>query len=172
MKNLSSALLNVLFAVSFLTACASAGESVPPTMTASPQPVEVTAVPTPSSSGDSVTWRDLQVTMIQAELTEDYVNEFGSMRLPSEGTKFIWVRVQLKNLGQKEIDMPDPEHFSVLYAAAEFKPNYGHRKDYADYTALDDVLFPSRQVDAWLRFDVPAGAELGDLLFVFLPESS
>jgi hypothetical protein len=84
----------------------------------------------------------------------------------------MWVHVQLKNLGQKEIDTPQPEHFSVLYAAAEFKPTYGHRKDYADYTALGAVLFPNQQVDAWLRFDVPANAELKDLRFVFLPESS
>jgi hypothetical protein len=84
----------------------------------------------------------------------------------------MWVRVQLKNLGQKEIGTPQSEHFSVLYAAAEFKPTYGHRKGYADYTALDAVLFPSQQVDAWLRFDVPASAELEDLRFVFLPDSS
>jgi hypothetical protein len=110
--------------------------------------------------------------MSQSEIVGEYVNEYGTTRIPSAGTEFLWVHVQLKNLGQKESDTPKPEHFSVLYAAAEFKPTYGHRKEYADYTALDSVLFPGQQVDAWLRFDVPASAELGDLRFVFLPESS
>ena len=84
----------------------------------------------------------------------------------------MWVHVRLKNLGQKEIDTPLPEHFSALYAGAEFKPTYGHRKGYADYTALGPVLFPDQQVDVWLRFDVPDSAELKDLRFIFLPESS
>ena len=75
-------------------------------------------------------------------------------------------------MGQKEMDMPKSEHFSALYAGAEFKPTYGHRKDYTDYMALGPVLFPNQQVDAWLRFDVPANAGLKDLRFVFLPESS
>jgi hypothetical protein len=173
MKKIPSTLLIILFGLLLLPACASAGETTPLVVTPSPPPAaEVTALPTPSSPGDSVTWRDLQVTMTQSELTEDYVNEYGSTRIPSAGTKFLWVHVQLKNMGTKEIDTPKPEHFSVLYAAAEFKPTYGHRKDYADYTALGIVLFPNQQVDAWLRFDVPASAELGDLRFVFLPESS
>jgi hypothetical protein len=173
MKKISGVLLIVLFGLLLLTACASAGGTVAPVVTSSPQAVaEVTALPTPFSSDDSIIWRDLQVTMSEAELTGEFVTEYESTRIPSAGTKFMWVRVQLKNLGQKEIDTPQPEHFSVLYAAAEFKPTYGHRKDYADYTALGAVLFPNQQVDAWLRFDVPANAELSDLRFVFLPESS
>jgi len=172
MKKIPTVALKVLLCLIFLTACTSTGESMPATVTATPQAAEVTAPPMPSASGDSITWRDLQVTMSQTELTWDFINEYGSQRIPSAGTKFMWVRVQLKNWGEKEIDTPNPEHFSVLYAAAEFKPTYGHRQDYADYTALDDVLFPSQQVDTWLRFDVPASAELEDLRFVFLPDSS
>jgi hypothetical protein len=60
----------------------------------------------------------------------------------------------------------------VLYAESELKPTYGHRKDHADYMALDQVIFPDQGVDAWLRFDVPVAAELKDLRFVFLPESA
>ena len=70
------------------------------------------------------------------------------------------------------MDTPLPEHFSVLYASAELKPTYAHRKDYADYTALGSILFPNQEVDAWLRFDIPVNAGLKDLRFVFLPESS
>jgi hypothetical protein len=163
----------VLLGLLFLSACVSTGETVPSAVTSLPQPVaEATALPTPFSSGNFITWRDLQVTMTQSELTGEYVNEYGSTRIPSAGTQFMWVHVRLKNLGEKEIDTPKIEHFSALYAAAEFKPTYGHRKDYADYTALGAVLFPNQQVDAWLRFDIPANAELKDLRFVFLPESS
>jgi len=110
--------------------------------------------------------------MEQTEITEDFITEYGSTRSPSPGMKFIWVHVQLENVGQTQIDAPPPEHFSVLYAATELKPTYGHRKDYTDYTAIDPILFPNKEVNGWLRFDIPAAAELKDLRFVFLPESS
>ena len=110
--------------------------------------------------------------MEQAEITNDFVTEFGSTRIPSPGEKFLWVHVRLKNTGQKDIDVPISEHYSTLYADAELKPTYGHRKDHADYTDLGPVLFPNQEVEAWLRFDIPVAAELKDLRFVFLPESS
>lgn len=84
----------------------------------------------------------------------------------------MWVHVQLKNTGQDAIDIPPSEHFSVLYAESEFKSTYGHRKDHADYMSLEQPIFADQEVDAWLRFDVPIAAELNDLRFVFLPESS
>lgn len=109
--------------------------------------------------------------MNQTEISDSFITEFGSQRMPSPGQKYLWVHVQLKNTGQAQIDIPVPEHFSALYAATELKPTYGHRKDYADYTALGPVIFPNQEVDAWLRFDIPDTAELKDLRFVFLPES-
>ena len=174
MKKISNISLNILFGLLFLTACSSAGEAVVPAATAAPQPAAQikTAVPTAFSRTDSITWHDLQVTMSQSELTEDFITEFGTTRIPSAGEKFAWVHVQLKNTGQNQIDVPLPEHFSLLYAATELKPTYGHRKDHADYFAFDSVIFPNQEVDAWLRFDVPVAAELRDLRFVFLPESS
>jgi hypothetical protein len=84
----------------------------------------------------------------------------------------MWAHVQLKNISQGEIDLPLPEHFSVLYAATELKPTYGHRMGYLDYLTLSPVIFPNQEVNAWLRFDIPVAAELNDLHFVFLPESS
>jgi len=173
MKKIPGASLHILFGLLFLTACSSASETALPAVTATPKPVATAiALPTPSSPGDFFIWRDLQVTMLQSELTGDYINEYGSERIPSAGTKFMWVHVQLKNVGQKEMNTPGTEHFSTLYAGAEFKSTYAHRKDYTDYTALGPILFPNQQVDAWLRFDVPASAGLKDLRFVFLPESS
>ena len=110
--------------------------------------------------------------MEQAEISGDFITEYGFTRSPSAGEKFVWVHVQLKNMGQKQIDTPSPEHFGVLYAATELKPTYGHRKDHQDYTVLEPVIFPNQEMDAWLRFDIPVNAELKDLRFVFLPESS
>ena len=158
-----------------LIACSSAVESVTPgVVTATPQPTatQVKVLPTPSSPGDQVALQNLQVTLSQVEITENFVTEYGSTRIPSPGQKFLWARVQLKNISQSEIDLPQPEHFSVLYAAKELKPAYGYRKDYADYLTLSPVMFPDQTVDAWLRFDIPAAAELKDLRFIFLPESS
>lgn len=160
----------VFFGLLLLTACTSA---TPTLATPIPQPTATALkiLPTPSLPGASVQWRDLQVTMVRAEITADFVNEYGSTRIPSPGMKFMWVRVQLKNTGQNQLITPLPEQFSVLYAATELKPTYGHRQAYADYTALDSILFPEQEVDAWLRFDIPDTAELKDLRFVFLPES-
>jgi hypothetical protein len=70
------------------------------------------------------------------------------------------------------MDVPASEHFSVLYTAAELKPTYGHRAGYADYTTLGPLIFPDQGLDGWLRFDIPVSAELGELRFVFLPESA
>jgi hypothetical protein len=173
MKKTSSILLIGLFV---LTACSSTGAdaTLPATATASLQPTttEIKVLPTPSSPGDTITWDTLQVTMDQLEVTEDYLTDYGSTRVPPAAQKFLWVHVRLRNAGQIQLDVPAAEHFSVLYAAAELKPTYGHRKDYADYTALGPAIFPNQELDAWLRFDIPATAELKDLRFVFLPESS
>ena len=159
-----------------LTACISAGKS-PATPTipfASPEPIatETKLLPTPSSPGDSIIWRDLRVSMDQAEITDSFTNEFGSQRVPSTGQKFLWIHVALENIGTDEVALPAPENFSVLYAASEFKPVYGHRQGYADYTDLGSTLFPAQELNAWLRFDVPNSAELRNLWFVFLPTSA
>ncbi len=166
----------LLIELLILTACSSAGKSsaTPAIATASPQPTatEVKALPTPSSPGDSVTWQNLQVSMDQLEVTQDYMTDYGSTRSPSAGQNFLWVHVELKNVGQIETDVPLSEHFSVLYAATELKPTYGHRQGYAEYTALGPVTFPNQELDGWIRFDIPTTAELKDLRFVFIPESS
>jgi hypothetical protein len=168
---------NVLFIGLFiLTACSSASESfaTPASTTPSPQPtaIETKALPTPSSPGDSINWRGLQVSMDQAEITDSFINEFGSQRVPAAGQKFVWVHVTLENVGESEITLPVSENFSVLYAESEFKPIYGHRQGYADYTDLGTTIFPGQELDAWLRFDIPSTAELNDLRCVFLPESA
>ena len=144
------------------------------TATASPQPTATATriLPTPSSTGDSIVWEDLQVIMNTLEITQDYLTDFGSSRVPPAGQKFLWVHLQLKNLSQVQMDLPLAEHFSILYAAAELKPTYGHRQGYADYTTLGTVIFPDQELDGWIRFDIPDTAELSGLRLVFLPESS
>ncbi|HEY9529163.1 MAG TPA: hypothetical protein VIR02_18885, partial [Anaerolineales bacterium] len=77
-----------------------------------------------------------------------------------------------ENIGTQEVLLPEPENFSVLYAESEFKPIYGHRQGYEDYSDLGAVLFPKEKLDAWLRFDIPAEADLRELWFVFLPTSA
>jgi len=109
--------------------------------------------------------------MSQAEITSGYLTEYDSRRDPTLGGKFLWIEVQLENSGPDEQVLPAPEHFSVLYGTSEFKPSYGHRKDYPDYTVLKAGLFQGQKVNAWLRFDLPAAAELPELQFVFQPES-
>jgi len=159
-----------------LAACLSRGQdSVTPVgFTPFPEPTatEIKIFPTASSPQDSISGGNLQVTMDQPEITQDYLTDFGSSRIPTEGNKFLWVHIGLKNTGQIQADVPLSEHFSVLYAATELKPTYGHRAQHIDYTTLAPIIFPNQELDGWLRFDIPAAAELNDLRFVFLPESS
>jgi hypothetical protein len=110
--------------------------------------------------------------MSRAEITTSYQTEYGSTREPPAGKKFLWINILLKNVGQSEQNLPVPEHFSVLQGTTEFKPTYGHRNDYTDYMALTTSMVQGQDVNAWLRFDIPAALELKDLWFVFLPESS
>ena len=175
MRKLSNTLVSSLLGLLVLSACSPAAETaLPATVTPPPPPIEtgVSAVPTPASPGDTIIWQDLRVTMDQVEATDVFVTEFGSTRIPSAGEKFLWVRVLLRNGGGIEVERPRLEHYSVLYAATELKPIYGHRQDHPEYSALEAVLYPDEQVDGWMRFDIPATAEMQDLRFVFLPESS
>jgi hypothetical protein len=157
------------------TACSSTGQtSNPPLQITPPQPTAtaIKVLPTPSSPRDSITWDKLQVTLDRLEVTQEYVTDYGTTRIPPEGDNFLWVHLRLKNIGRIEIDVPLLEHFSVLYAATELKPSYGHRQGYTEYTTLGSLIFPNQDLDGWIRFDIPATAELRDLRFVFLPESS
>lgn len=112
------------------------------------------------------------MTLEQVEITGEYLTDYGSTRVPPAGQKFLWAHIRLKNTGQVEVDTPILEHYSILYAGTELKPTYGHRDAHAEYTALDTSIFPDHELDGWLRFDIPETAELKDMLFVFIPESS
>lgn len=167
--------LNSLFGLLMITACNSASGPVVPAPVSSSTPqatVENKTLPTPMSPSQVVVYDNLQVVMSEAEITTSYPTEYGSNREPPAGKKFIWIHILLKNIGQGEGSLPVPEHFSVLYGTTEFKATYGHRKDYTDYMALNTSMAEGQEVDAWLRFDIFVDAELKDLIFAFLPESS
>lgn len=168
MKKIYALLCLVLFA-----GCAPAQKNTPvpspvplPTVTPAPTPL-----PTPSAPGDLVMSNNLQVSMLGAEISGSYVTEFGTQRKPTQGRNFLWIHVQFENTGQTNLNLPTVEHFSALYAEVEFKPAYGYRQGYPDYTALGATLSPGQKVDAWLRFDLPAAAELKDVWFIFMPRS-
>jgi hypothetical protein len=167
-------LLYGLFGLLIFTACNSASGPAPTPISSATPPtaVENKVLPTPVSPNQGIVYNDLQVAMSQAEITTGYTTEYGSTREPPAGKRFLWIHILLKNIGQNERNLPAPEHFSVLNGTTEFKPTYGHRKDYADYMALTTGMVQGQGVDAWLRFDIPAEAELKDLQFAFLPESS
>lgn len=174
MKTIRLLLFSSLSGLLLCSACGTASTPVvsTPVPAASPKPTVVKSLPTPAAQDQMIVYNDLQVVMGQAEINDNYVTEFGSTREPSTGKKFLWIHVTLKNNGQRELDLPAPEHFSVLYDSTELKPNYGHRKDHLDYLALKSAMDAGQEIDAWLRFDIPTEAELKDLLFVFMPESS
>jgi hypothetical protein len=175
MKKIIIPLLSSIWGLLIVSSCNSTSAPVVPLpIPSATSQVSVTekTLPMPASIGQSILYDDLQVMMMQAEITTGYVTEYGSTREPSSGGKFLWVHIQLKNIGQGEINLPASEHFSALNGTSEFKSTYGHRKDYTDYTALNPILYQGEQVDAWLRFDIPTDTELQDLRFAFLPEST
>jgi len=169
-KNLTFVLI-CLFGLLTAAACNSAGRVVAPTPAPSSTPQNKT-LPTPMSPSQTVVYDNLQAAMTEAEITSSYLTEYGSEREPPAGKNIIWVHVQLKNIGQSERILPATEHFSVLHGTDEFKSTYGHRKDHMDYTSLNTSMAQGQEVDAWLRFDIPITAELQELWFAFLPESS
>jgi|GEM_PF-655682 len=171
MKNFVRLLL-FSFGFMLLGACA----NTPPPAVATPAPtptakVGILALPTPLLPGAEVIYKDLRVTVKQAEITGSYLTEYGSSRQPPAQQQFLWVPVLIVNNGTQERALPAAEHFSVLYSKSEFKPSYGHRQGFVDYTTLKPVVYPGQVVDAWLRFEIPATASLQDLQLAFLPES-
>jgi hypothetical protein len=174
MKKTVMLLLSCLLGLLMVAACTTASEAVVPTSIPSPTSqaiAEIKTLPTPAPLGQMVVYDDLQVVMSEAEITTSYLTEYGSEREPSAGQKIIWIHILLKNISQSEQTLPATEHFSVMYDSTEFKPTYGHRKDHTDYTSLNTNILMGQEVDAWLRFDIPATAELQDMQFAFLPES-
>ncbi|HSA99086.1 MAG TPA: hypothetical protein VLE49_00435, partial [Anaerolineales bacterium] len=67
MKKTSS----ILFVGLLLLAACSSAVGPSPTPTATLQPT-ATALPTPASPGDTIVWQNLQVTMDQTGITQDY----------------------------------------------------------------------------------------------------
>jgi len=164
-----------LLGLLFITACATANTGVvsTPVPSATLQATaEIKSLPTPVPNGQTISYKNLQVTMEQAEITTSYETEFGSDREPTAGIKFLWVHVNLKNVATQEQTLPPEEHYSALLGETEFKPTYGYRKDHPDYNALKPVLGSGEEVNAWLRFDIPLDAEIMDLKFVFMPDST
>jgi hypothetical protein len=175
MKKILKFLLRYLLGLFIIAACVPASGSVSPASASTPTPQVVTekkTLPTPMTPDQTAVYGDLQVTMKDAEITSGYLTEYGTEREPPAGKNIIWIHILLKNMGQAEQDLPEPEHFSVLNGTNEFKATYGHRKDHADYMALTPTLVQGQDVNAWLRFDIPIELVLEDLKFVFLPESS
>jgi hypothetical protein len=170
----------IFFFAVILSACSTGGGQVQATPlsteTSSPGVVALLSTPqtppTPIAPGKDVTYKGLSVRMVKAEISDQYKTEFGTIREPSDGSKFLWIQVILENVATKNAALPDLEHYSVLYERTEFKPTYGHRDGYPDYASLETTVFPGKPKEAWLRFDIPAEAEMPDLQFAFLPESS
>ncbi|MHC1781965.1 MAG: hypothetical protein AB9891_04220 [Anaerolineaceae bacterium] len=117
-------------------------------------------------------FEDLSIKIEGAEIVDQYKTEYGPSREAPAGMKFLWVQLFLENSGVENIDLPEEDHFSALYGTEEYKPTYGHRDGYKDYISLGDTLFPRDPQHAWLRFDIPAQAELKDIQFAFLPDST
>jgi hypothetical protein len=171
-------LLFASLAVFIMAACAPSPTALPPTAVQTRAPGAVAllatpkALPTPASMSEAVNFEDFIIRIGRVEINEQYKTKFGPLRDATPGVKFLWVQVIVENSGDANIELPGEEHFSVLDGAREFKPTYGHRDGFPDYTSLSGAIFPGSPLEGWLRFDIPAEAGLDDLQFAFLPEST
>jgi hypothetical protein len=174
MKITRKSVFILLLGLMILAACTSASGTIAPAPgpSTTPQPSVEKTLPTPVFPGQIIQYDQLQVEMVQAEITTSYLTEYGSTREPPTGMEFLWIHIGLKNTGSVLQDLPAAEHFSVLNGKNEYKSTYGHRKEHPDYLALPAGMVQGQVVDAWLRFDIPAGLELTEMAFAFLPESS
>ena len=157
-----------------LTACSSGNRKPIPTINYATSPAiaaPVAVMPTTIAPGLAIAHKNLLVTLLQAEISQDYQTEFGSRRDPTLGASFLWVEISVKNTGTTKLKLPAPEHYSALFGTSEFKSGYAHRMNYPDYNSLSSDLFPAQEVQAWLRFDIPGDTALQSLQFVYLPES-
>jgi hypothetical protein len=169
--------ITLLFLIFLLSACAPASRPVPtPTATAGPGAVALLStpqvLPTPLSAGKTASYNDLSIKIEQAEFNERYKTEYGTFRDASPDQKFLWIQFSLETVDKKGVPVPDSDHFSALYGSVEYKPTYGHRDGAPDYSSLGPNLFPGGSHQVWLRFDLPAEADLSDVQFAFLPEST
>jgi hypothetical protein len=161
-----------------LAACSPRPSALPPTATLTPAPGAVALLatprplPTPASIGEAAAFNDLIIRIGGVEINEQYRTRFGPMRDATPGIKFLWVLVVVENGGEAGIDLPGEDHFSILLGGNEYKPTYGHRDGFPDFTSLGGAVFPGKPLEGWLRFDIPDEAELKDLQFAFLPEST
>jgi hypothetical protein len=160
-----------------LSACAPASRAVPtPTATAGPGAVTLLStpqvLPTPLPAGQTAAYNGLSVKIKQAEFNDRYKTEYGTFRDATPGVKFLWIQLSLETVDKEGVPVPDADHFSALYGLAEYKPTYGHRDGAPDYSSLGPILFPGGSHQVWLRFDLPAEADLSDVQFAFLPEST
>jgi len=173
MKSLTGFLLLFL-----LAACSPGAAAPPPTDTLTPAPGAVALLatpkplPTPASMDTAANFEDLTVQIGGVEINDRYKTSFGPVRDSTPGLEFLWVQVLLENNGQAAIDLPGEDHFSVLHGGREYKPTYGHRDGYPDYTSLGGTVYPGSPLEGWLRFDIPEEAALDDIQFAFLPEST
>ena len=158
----------------FLFACSTSGQSAIPTVnyaTTAPNTPQVRSTPTAIPPGQAIAYKNLQVTLLQAEINSEYKTEFGAMRKPTNGGVFLWVEIALENIGNGGGKLPAPEHFSLLYGTSEFKPGYAHRQDYSDYSTLNTNLYQGQKIQAWFRFEIPASADMQNVTFAYLPDS-
>ena len=178
MQTILRFLIHVLIIMLTLAGCAPNAIPAPALVnaTSTPAPTQVRPLPTAMPGGQSIDYQNLRVSMLRADITGGYETEFGYRREPTSGLEFLWVNIQIENTSANQQALPALEHFSAIYATSEVIAVYGHRKDHPDYTSLKPVLYAAQptghmKVDAWLRFDVPAGTNLEDLRFVYLPDS-
>jgi len=92
MKKTLMLVMSSIFGMLMITACNSGSGPVIPSPTFSltlQATVEIKSMPTPMSPVQMIVYDDLQVVMSEAEITTNYLTEYGSSREPPAGKKIV-----------------------------------------------------------------------------------
>lgn len=89
---------------------------------------------------------------------------------PSEGAKFLWVHIEVKNVSKVAVDFPLWGDFILVHAGEEIGPEslfgiYYYREGYPFLKSKEPSgkIYPNISGDGWIYFEVPQDARPEDL---------
>lgn len=134
-----------------------------------PSLAEPSPTPSPQPIGSEVRHDDLVVTLLEYEFSGPYKNRYDFNEEPTEGAKFLWIHILVRNDGQNASYSPSTSEFSAIYLGKQidYDSFFGNRPGYEQYDAGE--LFPGISREGWIRFTLPEAAEPGQITVVLKP---
>jgi hypothetical protein len=132
-----------------------------------------TAILAPLHEGEVFTLGNLEVLVLEHDLTGCVTDIYGEEVCPPEGAAYLWIHLHARHIGAAS-DLPVDAAFSttVLYRGEEQdstyfffseivgKPNWPGYSDGSGNTEM----YSGAELDGWLAFIVPVGVEVDEVV--------